>query len=311
VVSLTGAGAGAEGGLPRTGIAVQTRSGVVLVDLQGRVRRSLPGFTFRSLGLERPGQVELRDRAGRAYELRAGMLVRVPPGSVSLAGGYAMRFDTRWTLRHGSRVVERLPPFTHVDVDASGSLLSVLRVAGDGRARGPTVVRDLRTGTTSTLRRGCRSGIHAGGVAFELCGYPYVKGEHSTIVRFDPSGRHTVSGPAERSPHGPAGWWQSVSPAPDGRTLLAQWSGECEVPTAYLVDAASGRLTILGTKGPRQPVESRGLGWSGAAALVMLPHSACSGSAEPPGIYAFDTNGAHRLVYRLPDDPRTLARLWR
>jgi hypothetical protein len=62
--------------LPHSGIAVETSRGVTLVGLEGRVRRTLPGFRFRFLGVERLGQIELRNRSGRGYGLRAGVLAR-------------------------------------------------------------------------------------------------------------------------------------------------------------------------------------------------------------------------------------------
>jgi hypothetical protein len=307
--SASGAVAGGGIALPRTGIAVETGRGVALVDIGGRVRRFLPGFSLREGAVERPGQVELRDRAGKPYELRAGALVRVPSGSITLEGGYSLRFGTHWTLRHGTQIVERIRRFTHVELDSFGSVLSV--VPGHFGAATAGVARDLRTGKTRTLLRGCRVGARSGRVEYDLCGYPYVQGQPSMIVRSDQRGRRTLVGPAEHQPHGPAGWWQSVSLAPDGRTLLAQWSGECEVPTAYRIDTAGGRMTILGRSRSGQPVESRTLGWNGSEALVALPHSLCTGSAEEPGIYAFKAGQPPRLVYRLPTARQAAVRLWK
>jgi hypothetical protein len=41
---------------------------------------------------------------------------------------------------------------------------------------------------------------------------------------------------------GRVGWWRRVVTAPDRRTLLAQWSGECEVQSTFVVSVRDGRL---------------------------------------------------------------------
>src|ERR1700750_1891415 len=56
---------------------------------------------------------------------------------------------------------------------------------------------------------------------------------------------------------GRVGWWRRVLAAPGGRTLLAQWSGECEVQSTYLVSVADGMSTpLFGGH------SSAGLGWT-------------------------------------------------
>jgi hypothetical protein len=63
-----------------------------------------------------------------------------------------------------------------------------------------------------------------------------------------------IAGPAEIATDGippkpvenahPVGFWvpSHVFRSPDGRILLAQWSGACETQTAYLVYVASGKV---------------------------------------------------------------------
>lgn len=310
--ALVGAASARHGtALPRAGIAVETRQGVDLIDLDGHLRRSLPGFRFRGLGVERPGQVELRDRSGRGFELRAGALVRAAADTVTLGGGYALRFRRRWALLRAGKTVERFAPGTHVELDGSGTVLTAVRLTRDGRLLTPSVARDLRSGVRRTLPSGCRVGVQSRPVRFELCNYPYGNRRPSTIVRVDERGRRTLTGPAERHPRGPAGSWQSVMLSPDGRRLLAQWLGECEIPTAYLIDARTGRSTVLGRDSRGRRVESRTLGWNGDTPLVALPRSVCTLSADRPGVYAFDRRGHARLIYPLPRPPSTSVRLWR
>src|SRR5262249_44161854 len=117
---LPGAATARRAALPRTGIAIETSRGVQLVDSTGRLLRLLPGYRFRSSGGERPGRVELRSPSRQSYELRQGVLARVPPDIVTLDRRYALRFHGRWLLLHGGAVVERYPPKTHMELDASG-----------------------------------------------------------------------------------------------------------------------------------------------------------------------------------------------
>ena len=59
------------------------------------------------------------------------------------------------------------------------------------------------------------------------------------------------------------GHWAKAFLSPDGKTFLAQWSAECEVPVAYLI--ADGRLRPYGK-------ESVALGWlPSGEALIHFP----------------------------------------
>jgi len=292
--------------LPRTGFAVQTATGVVLVDPAGHVARTLTGYRFRDQGVERAGQIELRDASGRDFELRGGQIVRVPGNSVTLPYGWSLEFASQWILRQGARVVVRYAGGTHLGLDASGALLSALPPKG-----GPTVLRDLRSGTRRTLPAGCRAGALVGTTEYDLCGYPYAKTRDSTIVRVDPAGgRRVLAGPAQARQTDPAGWWRQVVPGPPGTPLLAQWSGVCEVPSAYLVDRDTGKRSLLRDRGGHA-VEGRILGWIGGTPFAALPHSVCTSSAEPPGIYEFDATGRPLLVYRLRSAASVPVAFWR
>ena len=90
---------------------------------------------------------------------------------------------------------------------------------------------------------------------------------------------------------GPIGHWVSAQLSPDGRTVLAQWSAECEAPIAFLIPVAGGKPRPVA--GPlRQPPESVGLGWSSdGLAVAFLPSGACGKGYEGPGIYLVSTDG--------------------
>jgi hypothetical protein len=93
------------------------------------------------------------------------------------------------------------------------------------------------------------------------------------------------------------GRWRKVFVSPDGKTLLAEWSGACEVPTAYLIAADGGRPRAI-TNYANGSATSFALGWQGAKARVRLPEG--EGLKVKPGIYLVDpATMAKTLVRRL------------
>jgi hypothetical protein len=88
------------------------------------------------------------------------------------------------------------------------------------------------------------------------------------------------------------GGWEMAAPSPDGRWVLGQWSGECEVPTAYLINAHTGHITEIGERSSGLLPESLALGWmSNTRALVHFPQGACGTSVPRPGIYVVGSSG--------------------
>ena len=59
--------------------------------------------------------------------------------------------------------------------------------------------------------------------------------------------------------------------------MLAQWSGECEIQTAYIGGVRAERLRRV-TGYARGTAESIAVGWRGEQALVRLPRG------EPPSL---------------------------
>lgn len=107
----------------------------------------------------------------------------------------------------------------------------------------------------------------------------------------------------------PAGHWRWAIPSPDGSTLLAQWSGECEVPVAFFVDRATGTMTEVTGGGLRDAPESTGFGWStDGRAVVALWSAVCGRELDGPGIYLFDRPGHGVLLIRMEPDAR--AAMW-
>jgi hypothetical protein len=127
------------------------------------------------------------------------------------------------------------------------------------------------------------TGCHPGPAPFTICGYPWSRRSRPSTIYL--RGRKVLSRKD--------GYWRSVELSPDRRTLLLQWSGECESQTAYLARANGGGLRPVGT-------ESVALGWTrGGRAVVDLPRGACAGSGRRPGIYLLDPRSGHAVfVYR-------------
>jgi hypothetical protein len=81
------------------------------------------------------------------------------------------------------------------------------------------------------------------------------------------------------------GHWRNARLSPDGKTLLAQWSGECEAQIAYFIPAEGGEA---------RPVTGRSewseaLGWTDdGVARVRLANGACGTTMHKPGVYLID-----------------------
>jgi hypothetical protein len=136
--------------------------------------------------------------------------------------------------------------------------------------RGGLFVLDARGLRRTVLRRGCRRTD----ADLVVCA--------RTIRR---GGRVVACAPAG------GGSWVWAEAAPRGDAILAQWSGECEIPAAYLV--THGRLRSYGS-------ETVALGWlPSGEAIVHFRAVGCAGSGRN-GIYAIARSGASRLILRTP-----------
>jgi hypothetical protein len=141
-------------------------------------------------------------------------------------------------------------------------------------------------------RRGC----HPGPAPYVICGGPYSPRRDASVVYLH--GRKLV-GPTGKYGGAPTfvGHWRSVERSPDGRTLLLQWSGECEIPVAYFADADGSHLrTVAGDP----TVESAALGWArDGRAVIAFPQGACGKARKPAGTYLVDPRTRRAtLVFR-------------
>ncbi|HEU4751123.1 MAG TPA: hypothetical protein VFT54_08710, partial [Acidimicrobiia bacterium] len=117
----------------------------------------------------------------------------------------------------------------------------------------------------------------------------------------------TVMGRLPNPPAGASvfGHWQEVFVRQDG-ALLAQFSGECEVPHAmFIVDGVARHLSGEGFWDDAPVPNSFAYGWlPDGKALVWTWHQAGCGSSDPkPGLYAYDIDGSRELLYPIRDFP--------
>jgi hypothetical protein len=87
------------------------------------------------------------------------------------------------------------------------------------------------------------------------------------------------------------GHWTWAAASPDGRTILAQWSGECEVPQAFLLDADGGSPRAVAP----MDAQSEALGWTtDGRAIVFLAQQPACGTEFRPGTYLVSADGTER-----------------
>jgi hypothetical protein len=152
---------------------------------------------------------------------------------------------------------------------------------------------DAEQVSAAEVPEGCTSAEGGGGVRVALCGSADDLPDRIDLV--DSAGQATMlrDGLPQAGTSEPAlGHWRWATPSPDGRWVLAQWSGECEAPMAFVIEVATGEYrTVSGESGADwfNGRASFGLGWApDGRAVVSLPESACGTSATEPGVYLLD-----------------------
>ena len=110
------------------------------------------------------------------------------------------------------------------------------------------------------------------------------------VVRPDTSPRRRVVAGPRRG----LGRWTWAEFSPSGTSILAQWSGECESPSAYLI--AERRIRPYGGS---DTVESVGLGWlRDGRAVVSFWSGVCGTGIATPGVYAVPRRGRPERLMR-------------
>ena len=279
--------------LPAQGLVVSERGGISFVDFGSRRLGHVNGLRFASQDTNvSSGLPRFLDQSGRLWRLdRRGRRFVPAAAGMALTGGATLAFVRRshtWKVARAGRVILQMRvgrefPFVSEDRD----------FVSTGRR-----ALDLRTGRFVDVPRGCVVASLRAPNWILLCG----RISSGTILPTSieervPGRRRLIVGPPVR--HGPDGrihgHWIYVKVSPNTRRLLAQWSGECEVPTAFLVEGRTvhpfGAETYAGAP------ESGALGWlRDGKAVVHFPVGACGGSFRRPGTYVVARSGKPQLV---------------
>jgi hypothetical protein len=98
-----------------------------------------------------------------------------------------------------------------------------------------------------------------------------------------------------------AGHWENAFDEPRGDRILATWSAECEVPTAFVVKPDRSMHPVRGD-------ESIAFGWApDGRAVVAFLEPAC-GSGSEPGTYLVDLDDTASSPTRV--SPYSYGFLW-
>lgn len=99
------------------------------------------------------------------------------------------------------------------------------------------------------------------------------------------------------------GSWVWAAASPDGKTVLAQFSGECEIPMAFFVPASGGVASSVSgpyTRG-EPPENSSALGWTtDGRAIVFIPAAPGCGSTHGAGVFLIAPSGETEKVASIP-----------
>jgi hypothetical protein len=268
--------------LPAEGMAISDVRGVTFVDLKGRRLGTLAGMRFADDFLT--GLPRLVDRSGRrwAVDRARNRLVGADDGEL-LYGGATLAFVRRqrtWFVRNpagrvlmrGRTPSETLSVSEHRDV-----------ITSSGRAL------DLRTQTVFRVPRACDVAAGSRSRWILLCRDPdYMSQAPRTIEEIVGGRRRVIARPPGKQPAPntpPVGHWAAARLSPNGASLLAQWSAECETPVVYVVSRRTSRARRLGAPSD----VSVALGWTSAGvAVVWFPDLECGGTYRSgAGVYAF------------------------
>ncbi len=305
--------------LPDVGVAIEIREGVVLLTLEGSELALLPGYGLTGAAGYPPGPLPLTTPEGASVVLDPAAKGLVPdrPNRTPLSGGELVTLPAgagRSAVSHAVVTPDRIvlsATGVQAEISAERDIVTLLQLTDDASAVGAA---DLVTGSTQAIPASCWVADRSNAAWLLICNETRDDGTWSTIESLDPAGlRTTLAGPAwipgEDIP--PAGFWRWAMLSPDGATLLAQWSGECEIPNALFIDLAGGLMTpVTGEESIATAPESFALGWTPGGDAVVLVWGGLCGNAGPPGVYLIPPGGAPSLIYALTTDSAPSA-MWR
>jgi hypothetical protein len=187
---------------------------------------------------------------------------------------------TRLASLPGWRPHDQAGPGHEVLVAPNGRLYALTRSGLRASSAPPSLSHDRCTPTNRPGERVCGSepGVHDV--------EPTI-----TLERDGRASRRITGSPVPKVMGQWEGYWSSAELGPDGRTILATFSGECESPSVYFVDLVTGRAYQPQSGGEIR--ESVGMGWSSAGeAIVSFSAGVCGTAAPTPGVYRLRTDGS-------------------
>lgn len=206
--------------------------------------------------------------------------------------GYILR--TRGGMEHP------LPKQMHLGLSSDRRVVSLSPWKGVS----PGVRIFPTTGRQAPLHRGCwvAALVHEGAVGICKRGHRPYGGPGRWLHLLSDSGERRVLVPPPDHKDLPSGHWRYVLASPDREWLLAQWSGECEVPHAFFAPASgSAPRAVTGEEHWLDAPTSEAIGWvDERTALVHLPEGSCSHGVDEPGLYRIGIDGSRSLVLPLP-----------
>jgi hypothetical protein len=106
--------------------------------------------------------------------------------------------------------------------------------------------------------------------------------------------------PSQKPAGAKVGHWARAYLSPDRKTLLAQWSAECEIPVAFFAEGRDGAVRPVVGRSLRDAPMSIADGWTqDGRAIVEFPAAACGNGIHKPGIYLVALDGTRTLVQPL------------
>jgi hypothetical protein len=164
-----------------------------------------------------------------------------------------------------------------------------------------------------TTRTGCLPGDSVGGITVQRCGTPASLPPRIEVV-VDHRARVLLRSPPLPGRPDLFGGWRSAKLSPDGRTVLAQWSGECEVPHTFFVDVRTGDVSLpMGEPVARwnEAPATTSAGWLHDGDAVIARSSTGCGTWGVSGVYAVGPGGMVPHLLHRTDSPVPEVFAWR
>jgi hypothetical protein len=165
--------------------------------------------------------------------------------------------------------IETLRPLTDADLEKlhfDASDVRVVAVVGDDALDRFFADSDI-----------CQKAGSVEGGELRLCNTPTVNGMSSFFF----VGREQY----DVKPAGRVGHWTWAAASPDGKTILGEWSAECEVPQVALIPVATGKPRLVTGD------EAEAKGWTTDGRAIMVKPQGPCGDGSNPGTYLVTPNG--------------------